>query len=228
MSHEIYSAASGGIAAMRRMENTSNNLANSQTTGFKGQRIAASTFEEHVAGSQVVVRTEPALGSDGPLIIDEVDTHVALQGRGFFVVQQGESSLLVRRGDFALDASGNLVDTAGRKVMGTGGPITVEPGTKLQIGTDGTVKDVDGEDIATLRVVDADDVSVLGEGVWEASSELRKSDATVVQGALEGSGVNPLLEMVELIEATRAFEALQKAMKTSDELDGMANRMARG
>lgn len=227
MSREIYTAAAGGMAVLRQMDAISNNLANAETPGFKAQRVHNSTFRENLAGAQVVSGSSTDLARDGVAIADGVSTHLSLSGRGFFAVLEAGATLAVRKGDFALDASGGLVDAAGRPVLGRDGPVRVPAGSELRVGPDGTIVDASGQAIDQLRLVDAEQITPRGDGVWVNQTPLvAAASVKIQQGALEGSAVDPLNEMVALIEASRAFEIAQRAMKTADELDGMANQLA--
>jgi flagellar basal-body rod protein FlgF len=227
MSREMYTAAAGGMAVLRQMDAIANNLANAETAGFKAQRVHTRSYGESAAGAQVVAGSSTDLARDGVAVEDGVATHLSLSGRGFFAVQEGEAVLPVRQGDFALDAAGTLVDGAGRPVLGREGPIRLAPGAALRVGADGSVQDAEGAVVDQLRLVDAEGMTPRGDGVFVPGGPLRAAEGLRVrQGALERSAVDPLQEMVALIEASRAFEMAQKAMKTADELDGLANQLA--
>jgi flagellar basal-body rod protein FlgF len=227
MSREIYTAAAGGMAVLRQMDAISNNLANAETPGFKAQRVHNSSFRENLAGAQVVSGSSTDLARDGVAVTDGVSTHLSLSGRGFFAVLEDGAPVAVRKGDFALDASGGLVDAAGRPVLGRDGPVRVPAGDELRVGPDGTIFDGEGQAVDSLRLVDAEQMVPRGDGAWVNHTPLvAAKSAKIQQGALEGSAVDPLGEMVALIEASRAFEIAQRAMKTADELDGMANQLA--
>ena len=79
-------------------------------------------------GDSYVQLSEPKLSDrDGGLIIDNVDTHLALRGKGFFVVEStGGEELLTRSGNFQLDSNGQLVNSLGEIVLGDSGPIRFE------------------------------------------------------------------------------------------------------
>ena len=227
MSREIYTAAAGGMAVLRQMDAISNNLANAETPGFKPQRVHNSSFRENLAGAQVVSGSSTDVERDGVAIADGVSTHLSLSGRGFFAVLEDGVPVAVRKGDFALDVGGTLVDASGRPVLGRDGPVRVPAGGELRVGPDGTVFGADGVATDRLQLVDADRIEPRGDGAWLNQTPLVAAESVVVQqGALEGSAVDPLNEMVALIEASRAFEIAQRAMKTADELDGMANQLA--
>jgi len=96
------------------------------------------------------------------------------------------------------------------------------------VSPDGTVRTTTGDEIDRLRLLDADEVRPVGATLWQSTGDTRPAEGVqVIQGALEGSNADPLQSMTGLIEAGRYFEAYQKAMQTSDELDGKANDIAR-
>jgi flagellar hook protein FlgE len=119
-----------GLNADSQALNTiANNLANMNTTGFKArmaqfadlfyQQIGASGNGDPVqvgAGTQIAsISTDYSSGTSN---YTGLDTDVALQGNGFFVVSNGSSQYLTRAGNFSLDSSGNLVTSSGLRVMG--------------------------------------------------------------------------------------------------------------
>ncbi len=229
MSRDIYSSMSGAAAAWTQLEIVANNLANASTAGFKEQRVSFK-LEEAMPGpmGDVYVDTDLATHSfeDGALVHDQVDTHLALRGRGFFVVGEGTSQVLARSGNFQLDAEGYLVSSAGLRVQGQGGSIQLTPEEELRVAADGAILDETGAELDKLRLVDAAQVTPLGGTTWRASSPVYETeDLQVVQGALEGSNTDALRSMTELMEAARYFEAYQKAMQTSDQMDGQLNQM---
>ena len=78
-----------------------------------------------------------------------------------------------------------------------------------------------------LRVVDADAVSPLGNGQWLNGGTRLGRGVQILQGSLEKSNADPIRGMLELVEASRYFEAYQKTMQTSDELDSRSNELMR-
>jgi flagellar hook protein FlgE len=127
-----FSIALTGLQADTVALNTiGNNLANLNTTAFKGQ---TTTFEDLFyqnigttgAGNTLQVGVGTRVSgtatdfSQGSLTTTDTDTDVALNGNGFFLVQNGNTQLLTRAGDFELNASGALVDSTGNSIMGYG------------------------------------------------------------------------------------------------------------
>ncbi len=234
MSHEIYSALTGGIAMWQQVEGVANNISNASTTAFKQQRMSF----EVVANSQLplakaFVRAAPGGPdmTDGPILQDAVPTHLAIQGPGFFVLEgEDGQEFLTRNGNLRLDASRYLVSAQGERILGQSGPIQIPLDEVLEIDAAGNVtsRRNDGTDVMVnqlgiLRVVDvADPQNLRSQGGTRFVSDSPTMDArgfSLIQGALEGSNTDSMHDMVELIQATRYFDFYQRAMKTSDEMD---------
>jgi flagellar basal body rod protein FlgG len=214
------------------MEMVSNNLANSTSDGFKQHRMAFTSkrVSPNVLGNSFVGVAETVADmSDGSLESTGVDTHLALRGRGFFVIQTDDGQVLQRGGNFKMNNEGQLVNQRGQLVMADSGPLEVPDRERIVIDRQGVVRTDSGGEIGTIRVVDAPNVTPVGHGQWRADGGTIPVDDTVevLQGSLEKSNVDPMRGMVELMEASRHFEAYQKAMQTSDELDGKANEIMR-
>jgi len=214
MSDSLVDAYSGLDARLKLVDVITNNLANANTTGFK--RDFGHIFETELgvaAGSQVDM-------SPGEVTSTGNELDVALAGPGFFVLDTPDGRRYTRTGSFALNQAGELVTKDGMKVMSTSdSPITPGEG-KLEV-RDGGVVAVDGNEVATLKVVTFDDNSkVLKEGLsrymWTGSPNgvQAVSDPQVKGGYLERSNVNAIDEMVHLMTAYREFESVQRALKT--------------
>lgn len=234
MSHEIYSALTGGMSAWNQVEVVANNLSNASTTGFKQQR----TSFEVVAASELplaksFVRTAPGGPdlTDGPIIQDGVPTHVAIRGEGFLVVEGADgNTYLTRNGNLRLDGQRNLVTARGEKVMSSSGPIQIPIDEKLEIDAAGNVtsRRDDGTDVMVnqlgvlrvAKVANPDGLKAQGGGRFLAEGPLVDAEGySLVQGALEGSNTDSMREMVELMQANRYFDIYQRAIRTSDEMD---------
>lgn len=232
MSRDIYTSMSAAQAAWTQLEVVANNLANSSTAGFKEQRVSfdLEAAMDHPLGEVYVgTQMDNPNFADGALIHDQVDTHLALRGKGFFLAGNDNGQVLVRSGNFGFDSEGYLVTSSGLRVMGEGGPVQVLPGERLTVAADGTILDEEGQQMDRLRIVSAAELSPMGGTSWRADSPVYEVEGVeVVQGALEGSNTDAMRSMTELMEASRYFEAYQKAMQTSDQLDGELNQMVSG
>ncbi|MEZ4239356.1 MAG: flagellar hook-basal body protein [Myxococcota bacterium] len=229
MSRDLYPALSGAVGAWNSLEQIANNLANVSTTGYRAQRSAFSVTgpDGHPLG-QAYAKTRPAAVDerDGAVVRDDVSTHLALQGPGYFLVgSDGDAPTVTRDGRFTLDAARRLVDAQGLPVQGDGGAIEIPEGETFTVAPDGAVTASESGLVGQLRIVLPDGLRALGGNKLEAVGGLRQGTAQVVQGALEASNVDPMSAMVDLVQASRIFDAFQKAMQASDELDGRLNQM---
>jgi flagellar basal-body rod protein FlgF len=228
MSRDLYTSLSGAAGAWTQIEMLAHNLANTNTTGFKASRL---TFElggptDHPLGQVYAEqRGESVDQTDGALVPDGVPTHLALQGRGFFVVEDKGAVLLTRDGRFQPGPDGTLVDGTGRRLLGVDGPIRVPEGETLTVLQDGTVQGSESGELGRLRIETGQNVRPIGDNYFVAEGTLVHAGAQVVQGSLEQSNVDPMRLMTELVQASRMFEAYQKAMQASDELDARLNQI---
>ena len=117
----------------------------------------------------------------------------------------------------------------GQLLLGEGGPIEIPDRERMVIDKRGVVRTEEGGEVGRIRLVDSEFATPLGHSQWRSDGELLPVDdsVSVIQGALEKSNVDPIKGMVELVEASRYFEAYQKSMQTSDDLDGKANELMR-
>jgi flagellar basal body rod protein FlgG len=239
VSHSIYPSLSGAIATWNQVEVIANNLANANTTGFKQTRLSFENVLNDIrplGDGYTKVSTEGIDTTDGAIRETGVNTHVALQGEGFLLVEGADGSeYLTRDGNFRLDATRFLVNQRGEKVIGQSGPIQVPLDEQMEVDLQGNVysRRNDGTDvmanlIGRLRIVTADVVESRGASHYVAPNGYQEApDARVINGAVEQSNTNPMVGMVDLIQATRYFEIYQKAIQTSDQMDGQINSIAR-
>jgi flagellar basal body rod protein FlgG len=223
MSAGVYSAFSGAVANLARLEIIANNVANANTAGFRRDQTVFDTqlgaALPFAAASDTAVDLTP-----GTQRLSGNTLHVALDGPGFFVIEgpDGEPRL-TRRGDFQLSPSGELRLPNGARVLGAGGPLVAPPDAQLSFRSDGTLVGPGGA-LGRLRVVEVERPELLektGESALRAPAEAglrdRQGPALAV-GFVEESNVNLAAELVALIEAQRAFEASVRSMQIHDEM----------
>jgi len=249
----LYTSASGLVAEMAKTDVISNNLANVNTTGFKKDRAIFRAFPEmdiHRINDPAVISPKdkidprPFIGVLGTgAMLDEINTDfaqgaientsnpldLALSGEGFFEVQTQAGVRYTRDGSFTRNQEGYLVTKDGYYVLGQNGPVLLPDGEDISVNRRGEVYS-GGNFVDRLMVVDfADRGQILKEGdnLYTAGQQPVASGSEVIQGALEGSNVNTIDEMVDLITAFRAYEASQKIVRANDEtLDKAVNDIA--
>lgn len=231
MDAAMYKALSGAITQMRKLDVASQDLANVNTSGYKGQRLA---FSEVLAaglpartrpGGFVAVSDQRTSFSQGQHQSTGNPFHVAADGEGYFVVETPRGERYTRSGGFTLSADGTIITSRGEPLLSESGPLQAT-GSKLEIGLDGIVRSENGE-IGKLRIVRfIDDRLVIKEGAnLFRTAPANVEDVTapkVVQGHLEQSNVSPIDSMIAMITIQRQFEAYERAMKL---MDGATQKM---
>lgn len=225
MNAAMYKALSGALVQMRRLETVTQDLANVNTAGYKGERLVFREVLEappktHARiGGQTVVTEQRTDFSNGNLRSTGNPFDLALMGDGFFSVQTPLGVRYTRQGAFSLSVNNTIVAPSGEPLLGEAGPLRVD-GKKVDITASGVVL-VDGEEIGRLKIVRAEDPRRL---VREGAAFFRTEDVNlqsaedtqVVQGSLEEANVNPIEAMVSLIDIQRQFEAYERAIRTMD------------
>ncbi|MGL4475081.1 MAG: flagellar basal-body rod protein FlgF [Shewanella sp.] len=241
----MYIAMSGAKQNMHSLAIRANNLANANTDGFKADIEQARSMQAfgHGLPTRVFAMTEnPAADfTPGSIRTTGRDLDVAIKDKGWFAVQAADGSeAYTRSASLQIDESGLLRNDRGNPVMGDGGPIVLPiPIEKVQIATDGTISvRPQGaaanviEEVGRLKLVNPDEKNLMrGEdGLFrQMSGEIAPVDeAVLVQaGAVEGSNVNAVHEMVSLIDLQRQFEMQVKMMKTGEEINRASTALMR-
>ena len=245
MENNIYITLSGQIAAQRSLNVLSNNLANMNTPGFKADKPMFIEFIEKLEGQEFRDRNQRRMTmvndfgtftdfrqgtfepTGGPL-------DMALNGPGFFAVDLGGGArAYTRNGSFQLDAERRLVTTGGQPILDTNDNAIVIPNTDTQIrvADDGTVSTENGV-VAQVKVVQFEREQFMeprGDGLRTTNEpELDNQGTTIKQGMIEGSNVNPILAMTELIEINRAYSRAANMSNNDHERIGRAIRKLSG
>ncbi len=238
MNSGIYPAVSGSLAAMQRLDVISNNLANVNTPGFKKDKMS---FEGMLAGgvnppAVPQGKTADPILQRGNIYIDHAagqtsqsgnPLDLALDGDGFFAVTTPEGTAYTRQGNFHPSPDGTLVTADGYPVQGAGGAAIRIQGSHVEIDAKGAVT-VDGAEVGTISVVDFEKPYTLtksGSTLFvpaDPQAAPQAGKAQLLQGHLEGSNVESISEMVQLIETNRYFEACSKVIKGFDDMTAKA------
>jgi flagellar basal-body rod protein FlgF len=245
MDHLLYIAMSGAKENMNGISIKANNLANSTTTGFKAdleQARAMQAFGEGLPTRVFSLTERPGQNfDDGAFIVTDRDLDVAVQGKGWLAVQDANGNeAYTRAGNLELSPTGVLQTASGLSVLGEEGPIQLPlPIEKMEIGTDGTISiRPQGapanvmQEVARLKLVKPEfqDIEKGNDGLFRRKDgEVAEADATVsvLSGAVEGSNVNAVGEMTQMISLQRQFEVQVKMMKTAEEIDRQHNQIMR-
>lgn len=244
MDRLLYISMTGAAQNLRAQQTISHNLANVSTTGFQADLDAYKSLALKGDGFDTRVYNQHyRSGVDfqrGSMLNTGRELDAAIQGEGLFAVQAPDGTeAYTRAGDFRVDQNGFLTTGRGLMVLGEGGPVSIPPYQKLDIGSDGSISVVAlGQTADSVTIVDriklvkpevdqlqkgADGLLRLKEG---ANSE---PDATVrlVSGTLESSNVNAVSELVSLLDNSRQFELQVKMMKAAEEADESSTKLMR-
>lgn len=249
MPYGLYLSAAGANAQSHRLEVLSNNLANINTTGFKPhmaviQSRHAQAIEDGVAmggmgtvddlGGSVTIQPTQTQFKQGPIRQTGVKTDFAINDAdSFFAVEHGDKQLLTRAGNFLFDSRGTLVTANGDPVLSTNGSrIVIDPNANFEVGDDGAVvQNGTRQQLQLVRPRQAGDLARVGENLYESLTpvdEVPIDRRSLVTGSLESSGVEPTGAMMELIEASRVYEANIRMIQSQDEAMGqLIGRMLR-
>lgn len=237
----LFIGSSGAKDSMRRLQMITNNLANVNTTGFRADLESAKQMQVSDKGQQSRVYSSVNKSySDfqpGPILNTARDLDVAIAKHGFIAVQSktgGEG--YTRAGDLEINAGGFLVTKDGQLVLGHGGVINLPPSEKISIGSDGTVSarfkgTQDMVAINRIKLVNPSlaDLHKGTDGLFYSSDSggVSRPDESIrlIGGALEGSNVNPVSTLTDLIELSRQFEMHTNLMKSLQEDTAAANQL---
>ena len=244
MDRLIYTSLSAMRGAMARQQATANNLANASTPGFRAEVAEAQalwldgpSIRDRAMASEEVVNADM---KPGPVTQTGRDLDVAVSGDSLLAVQTvGGEEGYTRRGDLQLGPSGLLTTGDGLPVLGQGGPITIPPADKVTIATDGRILFVPaGGDPAQPQELDRLKlVSPAGSPVAKGLDGLFRvkgdgvlppdPDARVTSGSLEQSNVSATEALVDMIDASRAWDMQLKLITSARDLDGASAELMR-
>lgn len=240
-----YSALSGAIARQQSITNTSANLANVSTAGYKKKRM---NFEAILKGEQQIaagkgvnynrVRGNYSDFSQGPLKETGNPLDLAINGEGFFKIRTNEGDLLTRKGNFVLGDDGRLLTDSGVPVLSSGGAeIFIPQDDRISISVDkeGNIATLNesGEStvVGQLALVNVENTDALKQVKDTAYSlpldavEIPAENFTVVQGSIEGSNVNMTEEMSKMLTDNRLYEAYHNILKSYSQLGDKLNEL---
>ena len=249
MPYGSYLSASGAHVQNHRLEVLSNNLANINTPGFKpslaivqarhsqsiedGDISAGSGTLADIGGGAKIQPTQTMFDM-GPIETTGYKTDFAItDDKSFFVVQRGEVQFITRAGGFLFNATGQLTNTNGDFVLGVdGNPITIDPSARYDVNQNGTIQQ-NGASLSLMlaRPESLGDLARAGDNLFKPLTPpqpVPPRERSIASGQLEKSAVNPTSAMMELIEATRAYESNLRLIQHQDQASGnLIGRMLR-
>lgn len=228
MSDGIYAAAAGAVARQNQIDVLANNLANVSTAGF---RAARTSFAEVLTAATSASQHFVATGSDrlatepGPLKQTGSPLDLAINGPAFFVAAERDGKqVLLKTVSLQINPDGLLLDSAGRAMVQGNDVLRVNPRQPLTVTAEGELVQA-GSPVGRLSVVTVADAGALSRGDSGAlipnpqSGPVFEAGYEVISGSIEGSNVNPLRGMVELIGLHRDYQALLRSVSSYKEAD---------
>lgn len=234
------------MVQLTKQDVVANNIANSNTNGYKRQLAVTSSFPQMLisriegtpsAMKPITGKSESIGGlgtgaglagiytdfSMGSLLGTGNNEDFAIGNEGYFVVETPQGDRYTRAGSFKVNFDGLLTTKQGFPVLDDQDEyIFVETG--YAIDRQGAIT-LQGDEIARLKVVTFDNVqslSKVGENLYDGTDPIIAEDPDIRQGYLEQSNVNAVQEMVVLLGAVRSYETLQKVVQAEDELNQSA------
>jgi flagellar basal-body rod protein FlgF len=214
MERGLYIAASGMLTEQVRQDLISHDLANGETPGYKADRVVTKSFGEFMLSNANTGQAIGPLGlgariesqvtdlTPGPLRETGEPTDFAVEGEGFFAVRGAGGVRYTRDGQFRVSSAGTLITAAGDDVLGPNG----QP---IKVGADGTVG------ASEVGVTNLTTAKRQGDNIFTGAPS-GAGPGTVRAGALEGSAVDPITTMVDMLGSLRAYEAGQRVITTID------------
>lgn len=231
MENTSYIALSRQTALWRQLDVIANNMANANTPAFKGEQMMFREFlvdtrssDRAVGGKLSYVQDLGSLRDlrEGPLTKTDNPFDLALHNEGWFQVETEAGMRYTRNGHFRLDEGGMLVNSQGYAVMDNAdNPIIFAPNeTRITVTPDGTVATENGP-VAKLKVVrfaNEQDMRKAGDGLLETTQDPQTVERpSIVQGMMEESNVQPVVEITRMTELLRQYQGLQQMIEKEHE-----------
>lgn len=252
MNYGLYLSAAGTLTSLHRQDALANNLANVNTIGFKPDEVyfrtrlperlesfAPSAFADpqHLLeqlGGGLLAEPSHISFRQGDLTQTKNDLDLAIQGDGFFVVESGQSRngddsvRFTRDGRLSRNSAGELImaSTGLRVLDAANQPIVLNGAGSIEVDANGVVYQ-GGAEVARLQVADVSDRQlIVKEGAnlmrLVSGAKLHTASGVVRQGHIESSGVDPIIAMNRMINASKAVQANATMMQYHDNILGQA------
>ncbi|WP_029586608.1 flagellar basal-body rod protein FlgF [Bradyrhizobium sp. URHD0069] len=241
MENALLVGLSRQMVLQRQMDVVANNVANVNTTGYKADRSLFEEFLNSRAREDNFVPQDRRVSyvqdrgtfkdfSQGSSEQTKNPLDVAIDGRGFLVVQTPAGERYTRDGGLQINNQGQLVTAAGNPVLGNSGPIVFQPTDKeVSIAADGNVTVLEGINridavrgkLRVVRFADAQQLVKEGSNLYsvgEGAAAEPDTASRIRQGFIEKSNVNSVTEMSRMIEVTRAYTSIATLLQQQGDL----------
>jgi flagellar basal-body rod protein FlgF len=227
MENAGYIALSRQMTLRREMDVLANNMANLNTPAYKGQSMLFVEYlETSDSGEKMSFVQDVALVrnlTEGEMTRTENPLDLAISGKAYFEIETPTGPRYTRNGVFQLNADRELVTAGGRRVLGDGGaPVVLPPDSSdVTVTRDGTVSTDQGP-AGRLRLVRFEDEQALvklADGLYDADGQdaLPADGAEVLQGMVEGSNVQGILELTRMIQTVRSYSSAGRMVNDEHE-----------
>lgn len=235
MDRGLYTAATGMLAEMDRMNAISNNLANMTTPGYKADYIDQGAFArvlwsnrstgQNIGTWDVGPGTEAITSlSQGAITPTNSQLDLAINGNGFFAVQTPQGIRYTRNGAFARNAEGELVTGQGYQVLGTNNQPLRVGGGDFRVSPEGFVTAGDRA-VGQIAILNVNNPQKVDGSLWTGNAA-GQADGTITQSAIESSNVNAIQAVIDMTVSQRAFDSGQRVLRAIDDSLQLAARVA--
>ena len=221
------------MALQRKIDVLANNMANVTTSGYKSDSVVFEEYLMPVAEMTEMKGKDKVLSyvndtvmyrdfSEGSIEKTGADLDVAIKVKGWLMIDTPDGNRYTRNGHLKLNTQSQIVTTEGHIVLGEGGPIVIDPeDTGIAISADGTISTDRGRK-GRLRLVSFENNTQLrkeGETLFSTDEAPKPAeDAKIMHGMIEKSNVRPVVELTDLIQATREYVTNAQILQQSQEL----------
>lgn len=227
MDNAGYTTLTRQAGLLREMQTVANNLANLSTTGFRKEGVI---FAEHIKAldgeqsslSMATGNVRLTMQQQGTLTQTGGNFDFAIEGEGFFMIETPDGNQLTRAGSFTPNGEGELVTPDGYRLLdGGGSPIFIPPDARsIAVSADGTLS-ADGLPQTQIGLyLPADPIDLTRQNGVRFSVKgdvVPAENSAILQGFVEDSNVNPVIEVARMIEVQHAYELGQSFMDKEDE-----------
>ncbi len=241
----LYIAMTGAKTLLQRQSVVANNLANANTNGFRAEIAQSRALPVYGSGAGLPTRVYTATTDQswdfqsGPIVHTGRSLDVAINGQGWIAVQGPDGKeAYTRDGNLQVNGQGILETATGHPVLGVNGaPISLPPMTGLTIGSNGTISGIPQGNqpngilaINQIKLVNPPEKGLQkgADGLFRNSNGKAAPEDPQVDlesGALEGSNVNPIHSMIQMLEDSRQFEMQTKLIQTINQDRNTANQI---
>lgn len=227
MDNATYATLARQSGLRKELHTIAHNVANASTKGFQREalifsEVLVNTGDRESTLSMAAARSRVTDQTQGQLLQTNGEFDFAIEGSGYFLLETDEGLRITRNGSFSTNANGELVSADGARLLDLGqSPIFVpNDAGAVHVSSDGTIS-IDGDPLTQIGIFEAaDPLNMRREAGarFYVEGEITQLEAgALVQGFIEESNVNPVLEISRLIEVQRAYENGKNILDSEDD-----------